>query len=250
MIQVRAFVLIMLAALFVLVNDLLQRTLLPLILRCFPGRREYILGKWCHWIAGGFVAIAKITGVGDFPVQPCVRSDSKTLILMNHQSLLDIPLVIRCIQNGYPLIVTRERYSRGIPLISKFVNLYDFPTVNPESRRKDGVKKFIRASASKNPVVLFPEGTRSRTGDLLSFKTGALKVLFDKRRWNVYLIAADGAWPYTTFKDIASLKGRIRWKMKLLGPFDSPENLELLPGWIQEMESYMREGLASLRKES
>ena len=250
MTRVRAFFVIIITGIFVFSHELIQRTLLPLVLKCFPGKREYILAKWCQWIAGTFLNIARITGVGDFPVQPVIKSDSKVLILMNHQSLLDIPLVIKCIRDGYPLIVTRQRYAKGIPLISSFVRLYDFPTVNPGGGRKVELKKLLRAADGTKPVVVYPEGTRSRDGDLLPFRTGALKVLLDGRQWQVYLLVADGAWPYATFKHIASLKGKIEWKMKLLGPFDSPERIENLPSWVDDMEDRMRKGLALLREES
>ena len=33
----------------------------------------------------------------------------------------------------------------------------------------------------------------------------------------------------------------------MLGPFDSPENMEDFSGWIEEMEGRMKEELASLR---
>jgi|TARA_Y100000814_G_scaffold95382_1_gene65880 1-acyl-sn-glycerol-3-phosphate acyltransferase len=250
MTRVRAFFLVLITGIFVFSHELIQRTLLPLVLRCFPGKREYILTKWCQWIAGTFVNIARVTGVGDFPIQPVIEADSKVLILMNHQSLLDIPLAIKCIRDGYPLIVTHQKHEKGVPLISNFLDLYDFPTVSSRGGRTAGLKKLIKAADGPNPVVIYPEGTRSWDGELLPFRTGALRVLLDGRQWKVYLLVADGAWPYTTFNHIASLKGKIEWKMKLLGPFDSPERIENLPSWTADMEDRMRKGLALLREES
>ena len=55
--------------------------------------------------------------------------------LMNHQSLFDIPLVVQSVVRGYPRIVTRQRYSRSIPLISHMVKLYQYPVVAPSANR-------------------------------------------------------------------------------------------------------------------
>jgi hypothetical protein len=61
---------------------------------------------------------------------------------------------------------------------------------------------------------------------------------------------ADGVWKYAKFADVLFLKEKINWKMKILGPFESPENNEDFSGWIQEMEDQTRAGLASLREGS
>ena len=81
MTRIRAFFLLLITGIFVFSHELIQRTLLPLVLRCFPGKREYILTKWCQWIAGTFVNIARVTGVGDFPVRPVIQADSKVLMV-------------------------------------------------------------------------------------------------------------------------------------------------------------------------
>jgi len=250
--RIRAFFLIILVILFVVTHDLFQRTLLPLSLRIFPNNRERILTAWSRWISAGFVNIARVTRIGDFPVQSVIPSDPGVLVLMNHQSLVDVPLVVLCFNDGYPMIVTRERYAKGIPLISGIVQLLEFPTVSPRKvNKKSALEKFSKAAKGTKPLAVYPEGTRSRTGDLLPFRQGALKLLFDERRqWKVYLLVADGAWPYTTFNHILSLKHGIKWKMKVLGPFDSPERIEDLPSWTEDMEDRMRKGLASLREGS
>ena len=74
-----------------------------------------------------------------FPPQvvPCAPGK---LILMNHQSVIDILLVVKSVAYGYPRIVTRARYGRFIPLISHLVRLYQYPTVDPTANPREVLK--------------------------------------------------------------------------------------------------------------
>ena len=235
---------------FVLMSDLVQRTLIPIVLKCFPRKKEEILAVWVRWLAAMPLHIARVTGVGNFDAQPMIPSESGVLILMNHQSILDIPMAILSIQGGYPIIVTREGYAKGIPLISGIVRMLEFPTVKPRDGSKTDFKKLDKAAKTTKPLIIYPEGARSRDGELLPFQDGALNVFLKSRKWKVYLLVVDGIWPCGTFYHITSLQEKLDCKKKVLGPFDSPDDPEEFSGWLEEMEGRMTEGLVSLRGES
>jgi len=249
MMRIKTLLFIILVSLFVLLTDLVQRTLLSLVLKCFPSKKEHILAAWVRWLAAAPLKIAGVTGVGDFDTKPVIPSDSGVLVLMNHQSILDIPIAILSMQGGYPIIVTREGYAKGIPLISSLVRRLEFPTVKPRDGSKTDFDKLYKAAKTTKPLVIYPEGVRSRNGDLLPFQEGALRVFLESRKWKVYLLVVDGIWPCGTFYHIRSLKEKLDCKKKVLGPFDSPESMEDVSRWIQEMEDHMTKGLASLRQE-
>ena len=247
MMRIKSLIFVVLAILVVLTADLVQRTLVVLALKCFPSKRENILGVWVQWLCATFIVLAEVTGVGDFDTQSVIPSDPGVLILMNHQSILDIPLAVLSIKGGYPIIVTREGYSKGIPLISSIVRMLECPTVKPSDGSKTNFSQLYKAAQTTQPLVIYPEGRRSRDGELLPFQDGALNVFLQRRKWKVYLLVVDGLWPCGTFYHITSLKGKLDCKKKVLGPFDSPENMEDFSGWIEEMEGRMKEELASLR---
>ena len=125
--------------------------------------------------------------------------------------------------------------------------MLEFPTVKPRDGSKTDFKKLHRAAKTTKPLVVYPEGARSRDGELLPFQDGALNVFLKSRKWKVYLLVVDGIWPCGTFYHITSLQEKLDCKKKVLGPFDSPDDPEEFSGWLEEMEGRMTEGLASLR---
>ena len=94
MMRIKTLLFIILVSLFVLLTDLVQRTLLPLVLKYLPSKKEDMLAAWVRWLAAAPLKIAGVTGVGDFDTKPVIPSDSGVLVLMNHQSILDIPIAI------------------------------------------------------------------------------------------------------------------------------------------------------------
>ena len=92
------------------------------------------------------------------------------LIFMNHQSVFDLPLVAMSVDQGEPLVVTRERYSRGILVISLLVKLYQYPTVNPTAHAGT-LRSMIQtlrptSRTTEVPLMMFPEGTRTQDGEI------------------------------------------------------------------------------------
>jgi 1-acyl-sn-glycerol-3-phosphate acyltransferase len=167
---------------------------------------------------------------------------------MNHQSLLDIPIVVRCFENGYSRIVTRERYARGVPVVSKMIKLYDYPVVDPKGGMRRQLK-MLRSVARdpRVPIVVYPEGTRSCDGALLPFRRGAVDTLLRHRKWNVYLVTADGTLPCGRLKDMLGGVDTVYCRVSVSGPFNTPSDPHEISSWLEEMEGRMRNGLAELR---
>lgn len=137
------------------------------------------------------------------------------LILMNHQSLFDIPLVIQMVADGYPRIVTRERYSRRwIPVISQMVKLYQYPVVDPSANRdamRAALDELAAAAATTTmPLAVFPEGTRTKDGEIGRFKRGGLTRILAARPWTVYVFVTDGFWRAAKYKQFVRGLPQIR----------------------------------------
>ena len=117
--------------------DLVQRLLIGPLVWLMPSSRKRILGAWMQAMAWLTSRPMVFLGGASIAVPPQVPFEPGVLIIMNHQSLLDIPMVCSSVRGGYPLIVTRKRYRHWIPLISHMIRLYQYPVVDPTANRRD-----------------------------------------------------------------------------------------------------------------
>lgn len=246
---VRGYVAFTIVGLILLVSDLLQRTVVAGAARLFPRARRRILTFWIQAMRVVALDLGSVAlGGARLGSNPRIPSQPGVLVVMNHQSLLDIPLVVRALEGSYPRIVTRARYARGIPLISHMVRLYQYPVVDPHATVKSHVQGLREAARDGDTsMVIFPEGTRTRTGELGTWKRSGLRTILEAREWQVYLMVADGLWRSRTVADFARDIQGLEIRVKRLGPFPSPRNAAEIDGFIESMATKMKEALAELR---
>jgi 1-acyl-sn-glycerol-3-phosphate acyltransferase len=231
------------------VCDLIQRTIIAGLVRIAPSRRDRVLAAWQQGMARLVLGLARILGGARFGTIPKLPVRPGVLVLMNHQSLMDIPLVVRALSGGYPRIVTRARYARGKPLISHMVRLYQYPTVNPGATVRGHVQTLAEAaSESTVPLVLFPEGTRTRDGEIGSFKRAGLLSVLGARPWEVWILVTDGTWRSARLADFLDNVSTIRARLDVVGPFAWDDPTEDPSAFIGEMRERMVEALDELRR--
>jgi 1-acyl-sn-glycerol-3-phosphate acyltransferase len=232
-------------------SDLVQRLVIAPLVHLIPSRRDRVLAWWQQLMANTILVPTRFIGgakTGDIPQIPARSGD---LVLMNHQSLLDIPLVVRSLRPGYPRIVTRERYASGKPLISHMVRLYQYPTVNPRATGRSALEGLAQeTAASPVPVVIYPEGTRTRDGSLGRFKRSGLRAILPARDWRVWLVVADGYWECAKLVDFREGVSSIRGSVDFEGPLPGPgagASADEVEAFIDKLEATMRGLLGELR---
>ena len=95
----------------------------------------------------------------------------------NHQSGLDIPIVI-CALEGHVRFLAKDSLFR-IPLFGRVIRRHGFVPIDRQNvRRTLEALKHMIAVMHSNPISMtaFPEGTRSRDGRLLPFRRGTMKI--------------------------------------------------------------------------
>jgi len=256
--HVRSWSAVVVASLALLLGDLVQRLLVAPCVWLFPSTRLPVLGRWIQTMAWLVTRPVQFFGGCVIPRPPrIVPGGPGILIVMNHQSLFDIPLVIQTVAQGYPRIVTRKRYiERWIPVISQMIRLYQYPVVDP-SANADEIRKSLddleeAARTTDVPLAVFPEGTRTRNGEIGRFKKGGLTRILAARPWTVYVFVVDGFWRAAKFKDF--LRGlphvagtmehvaTLEWTDPDQDPTIFTENLRSL---MSERLSAMREGVVA-----
>lgn len=104
----------------------------------------------------------------------------KIIVVANHQSMNDIPSLIWHFQHWRLIFIAKRELAKGIPSIS-----YNFTRGGAVGiNRKDGAEavRLIREMGERahqegRSVCIFPEGTRSRNGELKKFSEGGLRAL-------------------------------------------------------------------------
>lgn len=132
-------------------------------------------GRWQHfWARTWSWLILKTSGIrvrveGREHVDPTQAA----IYCVNHPSAMDIPILFVNLPVQFRFLAKRELFDW--PFLGWHLRRSGHIAVN-RGRPREAMKSFEEAAAkvqSGVPVVTFPEGTRSRTGDLLPFKAGS-----------------------------------------------------------------------------
>jgi 1-acyl-sn-glycerol-3-phosphate acyltransferase len=129
-----------------------------------------------------------------------IQNGETYVVVSNHQSLADIPLVAH-IGLDAKWLAKAELFR--IPVVGWMMSMSGDVAVERGDRRKAGhallqCARYLRQRCS---VVFFPEGTRSRTGDVLPFNDGPFQLAI-REKVRVLPVAVEGtgsALPRTTW---------------------------------------------------
>jgi 1-acylglycerol-3-phosphate O-acyltransferase len=142
-------------------------------IRKFWGRSQRFFGGY------------KLEVIGDF-------SDEANILLINHQSMLDI-IVLEEVHPKNLCWIAKVQIGK-IPIIGKILSLPKMIAVEREN--KHSLIKLLSEAKDRvengRVLAIFPEGTRSQTNKLLPFKGGA-KLLVEKLNLKVQPIVIVGS---------------------------------------------------------
>ncbi len=158
------------------------------------------------------------------------------LVVMNHQSLLDITVVDGIYPRNLSWVAKRE--IRDIPFYGQIMSLPKMITIDREDR-KSLVSLFKQAKARLTEgrvIAMFPEGTRGDGRKILPFKAGA-KLLAEKLDLKVQPIVIVNTRYILDSKKFTAHHGRVVVVyLDAIDPKDDPE-------WFKKLHQKMQETL-------
>jgi len=106
------------------------------------------------------------------------------------------------------------------------------------------------AGTAEVPVAIFPEGTRTRDGDIGRFKKAGLRRILQARAWKVYILVGDGFWKYAKFKDFLSGIGEMNGEVEFVNMLEWNDPAADPNPFIEEIRAQMVARLARMRGDS
>ena len=130
--------------------------------------------KWLRWWAGKLVGAVKINLTVNDPHNLEIEPGKRYIVMSNHRSHYDIPLMTLCIPGSIRMLTKKEFFK--VPLWGRGLKAGEFISIDRSDLEQ--AKKDLAGARAKmeSGIVLWisPEGTRSRTGRLGPFKKGGL----------------------------------------------------------------------------
>lgn len=135
---------------------------------------ERFIRFWARFICVVALCPVKIEGIEN------IDPDKQYIFLANHQGLLDIFVIYGFLPNRFAWIMKKEL--RMIPLVGfacKKVGHIFIDRSSPVKSMQSLQQAEKVLSERGASIVMFPEGTRTRTGEVGRFKGGAFKIASD-----------------------------------------------------------------------
>lgn len=137
----------------------------------------------------------RVVGLSNLPKK------SPLIFAVNHQSFYDIPALAWFLREAHPKFVSKIELGKGIPGIS-----YNLRHGGSALIKRDDPRQSLREIAKlgsyiekhRRSAIIFPEGTRSKKGEMKPFVKSGLKILC-KEAPSAYVvpITINNAWKMT-----------------------------------------------------
>lgn len=203
--------------------------------------------QWICLKTGGYNAHKKCVDIFNFTLLKCLNilgtrftfenrsllpEEGPIIFVANHQGMFDIPPFFWYLRKFHPKFVSKKELGHGIPSIS--YNLRHGGSIlidrkNPKQSLGELMKFARYLNETKRSGVIFPEGTRSRTGKPKRFAVQGLQLLI-KKMPEAYIVPVtiNNSWKLFKYGNFPMGIGA-HLKFKIHKPFsttsDSPENL-------------------------
>ncbi len=150
---------------------------IPVIIMSVPGLKAsrdkfiyFLASTWARNINRAAGAKVKVTGLENIP------KGNQLCFIANHQGGFDIPLILGYMPRVIGFIAKKELDM--IPILNIWMRAIGCIFINRSNRRAslDVINKGAEQIKNGHPMIIFPEGTRSRGPKMNRFKGGSLKL--------------------------------------------------------------------------
>ena len=163
----------------------------------------------------------------DLDIPKNINLPENFIIISNHQSLVDIPIIINSLLNHNIRFVAKKSLKYKIPSISLYLRIGKHAFVGRHDNFKETINEMEKISVltktDKVCLCIFPEGTRSKNGNLGEFHSAALKLICRLTDIPVVSIALDGGFNFSNIYSLINESSKFSYKLKVLSIYPKPK---------------------------
>ncbi len=174
------------------------------------------------------------------------------IIVSNHQSLLDIALYMNFFRKVEIRFVAKDNLARHVPLVSEMLRAEEhcmIPRRGKPSVAMETIDTFGKRVMERGQIpVIFPEGTRSKDGNLGTFYTAGFRRLSESAPLPVAVCALDGGYRINNLSTIFQNLHNGYYRVKVVGLFPAPQNKEEQVAILEKGKELIQAQLDEWRK--
>jgi len=177
-----------------------------------------------------------------------VPTDAPVIFVANHQSMNDIPPLIWFFRKNHPKFVSKKELGKGIPSVSYNLRHSGAALIDrkdPKQALGEIAKLGRYIEAHNRSAVIFPEGTRSKTGHPRKFQPMGLKIMLKNAPSAIIVpISINNSWKLLQYGKFPYTAG-IHFTIDVHAPIKNTGNVAAI---IEEVEEIITAGITSFKR--
>ncbi len=173
------------------------------------------------------------------------------IVLSNHQSLLDIVVYLKYFGGKRTRFVAKDTLA-SVPMVGKMLKTQEhcmIPRRGSASVAMASIDRFSERVLQRNQIpVIFPEGTRSRDGNLRKFSSAGFRRLVEKTHLPIAVCALDGGWNISNLDTVIRTLHKGAYRVKVLKVYPFPETKQEEKLILEESQVLIQKQLEEWRK--
>jgi 1-acyl-sn-glycerol-3-phosphate acyltransferase len=175
------------------------------------------------------------------------------LLVTNHQSLMDIPVLIDLFQGKNLRFVAKKELGLGLPFVSDILRNQGHALIKRDGDSSQAMRAILRfarrCEAEGSCPVIFPEGTRSCDGYVGTFHTAGVRKILAETPLPIVVAVMDGGWRVARFKSLLFNLQGVRFRVRVLSVTPSLSAKREVLSAVEAAREEIVRGLSALRDE-
>lgn len=174
------------------------------------------------------------------------------ILISNHQSLLDIPVYMNFFRGMEIRFIAKDALGRHVPLVSEMLRAQQHCIIPRKAKPMEAMRYISefgkRVVEQKQIPILFPEGSRTRDGNVGKFFSAGFRQLTESSGLPVVVSALDGGWKLRDLRKLVKNLKRGCYRVKILKVYNPPKNKEECNQILEEARVLMQQQVEEWRQ--